>query len=81
MTAMVREVMNIREASAYLGVSTKSLYRLLREKRIPAFKLGNRWRFKNSVLDGWMEKQSTHRERGAGRKRRGGFEKKSPRLL
>ncbi len=64
MTAMVREVMNIREASAYLGVSTKSLYRLLREKRIPAFKLGNRWRFKNSVLDGWMEKESTHRESG-----------------
>ncbi len=81
MTAEIREVMNIREASAYLGVSTESLYRYIREERIPAFKLGNRWRFKKSVLDRWMEKQSTHREKGAGRKRRGGFEEKSPCVL
>jgi len=25
------------------------------EQKIPAFKLGNRWRFKKSRLDQWME--------------------------
>ncbi len=78
MRAEIREVMNIREASEYLAISVKSLYRYLREERIPAFKLGNRWRFKKSVLDRWMEKQSVHREKSERRKRRDGFEKKSP---
>ncbi len=52
-----REVMNIREASDYLGVSRDTLYRYIYEDRIPAFKLGNRWKFKKTVLDRWMEKQ------------------------
>ena len=52
-----REVMNIREASHYLGVSPDTLYRYIYEDRIPAFKLGNRWKFKKTVLDRWMEKK------------------------
>jgi excisionase family DNA binding protein len=52
-----REVMNVREASYYLGVSPDTLYRYIYEDRIPAFKLGNRWRFKKTVLDRWMERQ------------------------
>ncbi len=54
-----REVMNIRQASAYLGVSPDTLYKYASEERIPAFKLGNRWRFKKSKLDQWMEEQSS----------------------
>ena len=54
-----REVMNIRQASQYLGVSPDTLYKYVSEGRIPAFKLGNRWRFKKALLDTWMEQQST----------------------
>lgn len=62
--AEAREVMNIRQASAYLGVSPDTLYKYVSEERIPAFKLGNRWRFKKSKLDEWMEEQSmTSRKR------------------
>ena len=53
-----REVMNIRQASQYLGVSPDTLYKYVNEQKIPAFKLGNRWRFKKSKLDQWMEEQS-----------------------
>jgi excisionase family DNA binding protein len=52
------EVMNIRQASQYLGVSPDTLYKYLSGAKIPAFKLGNRWRFKKSTLDRWMERQS-----------------------
>ncbi len=55
---MLREVMDIRQASEYLGISGDSLYRYASEGRIPAFKLGNRWRFKKSLLDAWMVEQS-----------------------
>ena len=63
MPAEIREVMDIGEASEYLGVSRTTLGKYIREGRIPGFKLGKRWRFKKSVLDRWIEKQSTRREK------------------
>ena len=54
----LREVMTLREASQYLGISPDTLYKYLSEDRIPAFKLGNRWRFKKDLLDRWMERAS-----------------------
>jgi excisionase family DNA binding protein len=56
--ATVREVMDIRQAAAYLGISADSLYRYASESTVPAFRLGNRWRFKKSRLDAWMDEQS-----------------------
>ncbi len=58
----IPEVMDIRQASQYLGVSRETLYKYLNEERIPAFKLGNRWRLKKTVLDRWMERESTRAE-------------------
>jgi excisionase family DNA binding protein len=62
MTAMVqtvvREVMDIRQASAYLGISGDTLYRYASEGFVPAFKLGNRWRFRKTLLDSWMDEKS-----------------------
>ena len=59
----LKEVMTLREASQYLGISPDTLYKYLSadRNRIPAFKLGNRWRFKKDLLDRWMESKS---ERG-----------------
>jgi excisionase family DNA binding protein len=62
------EVMNIRQASQYLGVSADTLYKYVYEDRIPAFKLGNRWKFKKTILDSWMERKSALGE-GRGRKK------------
>jgi excisionase family DNA binding protein len=55
-----KEVMTLREASQYLGISPDTLYKYLSEERISgvAFKLGNRWRFKKDLLDRWMEQKS-----------------------
>src|SRR2546430_6674838 len=54
-----REVMNIRQASQYLGVSPDTLYKYVGEQKIPAFKLGNRWRFKNrNWTSGWKRSQA-----------------------
>lgn len=60
--AYFREVMDVREASQYLGISKETLYKYLMQDQIPAFKLGNRWRFKKAVLDRWMERQSRQRQ-------------------
>jgi excisionase family DNA binding protein len=54
----VREVMDIRQAADYLGISGDTLYRYASEGFIPAFKLGNRWRFRKSLMDAWMDEKS-----------------------
>ena len=61
--ADAREVMNIRQASHYLGISPDTLYKYVSEEIIPAFKLGNRWKFKKSILDRWMEDRSLSGDR------------------
>lgn len=55
----VREVLDIRQASDYLGVSPDTLYKYAADGFVPAFKLGNRWRFKRSRLDEWMDLRSS----------------------
>jgi excisionase family DNA binding protein len=69
--AETREVMDIRAASVYLGISKRTLYQYIYEEKLPAFKIGNRWKFKKTVLDHWMEKQSAQSERRASRRLRG----------
>ncbi|HXE08904.1 MAG TPA: helix-turn-helix domain-containing protein [Acidobacteriaceae bacterium] len=56
---MLREVMDIRQAAEYLGISADTLYRYASEGTVPAFRLGNRWKFKRSLLDAWMVKMSS----------------------
>jgi excisionase family DNA binding protein len=65
--AEIREVMDIRAASDYLGVSRETLYKYVHEEKIPAFKLGNCWKFKKTILDRWMERQSAQFEQRASR--------------
>lgn len=48
------EVMSAKDASAYLDIAEKTLYRLIREENIPSFKLGREWRFKKSLLEEWL---------------------------
>ena len=58
MQMVTREVMDIRQAANYLGISADTLYRYASEGFVPAFKLGNRWRFRKSLLDSWMDEKS-----------------------
>jgi excisionase family DNA binding protein len=53
----LEEVLTIKEASKYLKVAPRTLYRHIREHNIPAFKLGREWRFIKSELDKWLIKK------------------------
>ena len=57
--------MDIRQAAEYLGISGDTLYRYASEGFVPAFKLGNRWRFSKSLLDSWMDEKSGVRPHAA----------------
>ena len=53
-----REVMDVVEAADYLGVARDTMYHYALGGVVPAFRLGNRWRFKRSLLDKWMTEES-----------------------
>ena len=71
MAADSREVMNSRQASQDLGVSPATLYKYVTEEKIPAFKLGNRWKFQKTILDQSREQKSTMNMSGAKKKPKG----------
>lgn len=49
------DVMGVRQAAAYLDVSPDALYVYAKAGTVPAFKLGNRWKFRKVRLDEWMD--------------------------
>ena len=49
------EIMTIEELAGYLKLPKSTVYKLVREGKIPAQKLGRQWRFKKTVIDRWPE--------------------------
>jgi excisionase family DNA binding protein len=47
-------ILNIEQAVEFLGVSEKTLIKLLREEHIPARKIGREWRFSKQALINWL---------------------------
>jgi len=48
------DILNVEQATEFLGVSEKTLIKLLREEHIPARKIGREWRFSKEALTGWL---------------------------
>ena len=48
----------IKEASQYLRVTERTIYRLAASKKIPGFKVGGAWRFSKAEIDQWIRRQS-----------------------
>lgn len=48
---MVEEIMTIEEVASYLKTSTRTVFRMLKAKEIPAFKMRGQWRFKKEEID------------------------------
>ncbi len=54
-------IMTLSEVATYLGLHVMTVYKLTREGRVPAAKIGGQWRFKRDILDGWLEAQMLRR--------------------
>jgi excisionase family DNA binding protein len=56
---MLRETLiTVEQVAGYLSVDKFTVYRLIAQKEIPAFKVGNQWRFKRSLIDAWLRRNS-----------------------
>jgi two-component system, probable response regulator PhcQ len=62
--ADIGELRTLEQVARYLNVDKFTVYRLITQKKIPAFKVGNQWRFKQELIDTWlMEKANIKRTR------------------
>jgi len=61
---MAEELLTIKEVADYLQVRRYTIYRLLANKKLPAFKVGGQWRFQRRMIDAWLMRNSNmQRER------------------
>jgi excisionase family DNA binding protein len=59
---MQENLLTTAQVAEYLKVDKFTVYRLVTQKNIPAFKVGNQWRFNKSMIDAWLLKNSNIHE-------------------
>lgn len=54
------DVLTIDELAAYLKISKSTLYKLVREGKVPSQKIGRHWRFRKGAIDHWLGETRTN---------------------
>ncbi len=49
--------MTLKEVADYLKLAEKTAYKLAAAGKLPGFKVGGSWRFKQTDIDQWIEEQ------------------------
>jgi len=49
------DVLTIEELSVYLKIPKSTLYKLVREGKVPSQKVGRHWRFRKEAIDRWLD--------------------------
>lgn len=50
------QILTVPMLAEYLLCHPSTIYRLLKNKRIPGFRVGSDWRFRRSAIDQWLNK-------------------------
>ena len=53
-SASRKSYLTIHEVAQRFHVNTTTVYRLVQRGQLPAFKIGNQWRFSETRLDEWV---------------------------
>lgn len=67
LSPMEENLLTIKQVAKYLKVDKFTVYRLVSKNKLPAFKVGNQWRFKRATIDSWLEQNSNIRPRKSAR--------------
>lgn len=52
-----KEIMDVKELAQYLRIGKSKIYALIRQKKIPASRIGRQYRFSKEVLDAWLKER------------------------
>ncbi len=58
---MGNDILTLKEVAEYLKLAEKTAYRLAAEGKLPGFKVGGSWRFKESDIEKWIAKQKDNK--------------------
>jgi len=51
---MNKEMLNTKDIANYLNINEKQVYRLIKEKKIPATRITGKWTFPRKLIDEWI---------------------------
>ncbi len=54
---MTDEILTLKEVAKYLKLAEKTAYKLAADGKLPGFKVGGSWRFKQSDIESWITEQ------------------------
>ena len=57
LTGPIPEVMDIQMLAHYLGMGRSKIYNLIRQKKIPASRIGRQYRFSKALVDQWLRER------------------------
>ncbi|MEJ2109465.1 MAG: substrate-binding domain-containing protein [Acidobacteriota bacterium] len=55
---MTKEMLTTKEVAEYLSINEKQVYRLIKEKKIPATRITGKWLFPKGLIDEWIMKSA-----------------------
>jgi excisionase family DNA binding protein len=55
---MQENLLTTEQVARYLKVDKFTIYRMVTQRKIPAFKVGSQWRYKKRLVDDWLLKNS-----------------------
>lgn len=53
-TASHNRYMTAKEVAGYMRIHVSTVYKLIRDQRLPGFKIGGDWRFDKAAIDKWF---------------------------
>ena len=53
-----QSLLTLEQVAEYLNVNKLTVYRLVAQKKLPAFKVGSQWRFKRELIEAWLSKNA-----------------------
>lgn len=56
-TGEVPEVMDIKALAQYLGLGRSKIYGLIRQRKIPASRIGRQYRFSKPLVEAWLKER------------------------
>jgi len=48
------EILTVKEVAKYLKIKPVTIYKMLKEKKLPGVKIGGLWRIKTLILNQWI---------------------------
>jgi excisionase family DNA binding protein len=55
--AQAPEIMDIKTLARYLGMGRSKIYGLIRQRKIPASRIGRQYRFSKPIVDAWLRER------------------------